>query len=97
MRGRKHNSDDEPEKAIDEYRNGTKLMIVCGHPLHIPRRTTTRGASRKRQNIAKNRPGRDPVLSFEMESNLVDWVIGMKSQRFPVIRDMILKKGNKIY
>ena len=52
-------------------------MIVCDHFLHIPRRTIARGALRKRQNISKKRPGPDPVLSFEVESDLVDWVIGM--------------------
>ena len=72
-------------------------MIVCDHFPHIPRRTITRGASRKRQNIAKKRPGPDPVLYFEMESDLVHWVIGIYSQGYPVNRDMILLKGNEIY
>ena len=56
-----------------------------------------RGAPRKRQNIAKKRPGPDTVLSFEMESDLVDWVIGMQSQVYPVTQDIILLKGNDIY
>ena len=72
-------------------------MIVCYHFPHIPRRTITRGASRKRHNIAKKCPGPDPVLFFDMESDLVDWVIGIQSQGYPVTRDMILLKGNKIY
>ena len=72
-------------------------MIVCDHLTHTPRRTITRGESRKRQNIAKKRPGPDHVLSFEMESDLVDWVIGMQSQGYPVTRDMILLKGSEIY
>ena len=51
-------------------------MIVCDHFSHIPRRTITRGASRKRQNIAKKRPGPDPVLYFwngVWLGWLVDW------------------------
>ena len=32
-----------------------------------------------------------------MESDLVDWLIGVQSQGYPVTRDMILLKGNKIY
>ena len=96
MRGRKHYSDDELEQAIDEYHNGKKLMIVCDNSPHIPRRTITRGASIKRQNIAKNRPGPDPVLYFQVESDLVDRVIGMQSQGYPVTLDMILLKGNEI-
>ena len=57
-------------------------MIVCDHFPHIPRRTITRGASRKRQNIAKKRPGPDPVLSFEVDSDLVYWIIGVHNQRY---------------
>ena len=97
MRGRKHYSDDGLEQVIGEYSNGTKLMIVCDHFSHIPRRTITRGASRKRQNIAKKRPGPDNVLSFEVDSDLVDWVIWMQSQGYPVTRDIILLKVNDIY
>ena len=72
-------------------------MIVCDHLTHIYRRMITRGESRKRKNIAKKRPGPDHVLSFEMESDLVDWVIGMQSQGYSVTRDMIFLKGNDIY
>ena len=84
MRHQKHYNDDEINRAIDEYCNGTKLKIVCDCFPHIPRRTISRGSFRNRHNIAKNRPVPDPVLSFEMESDLVDWVIGMKSQRYLV-------------
>ena len=57
----------------------------------------TRGALRKRQNIAKKRPVTDHVLSFETGSDLVDWFIGIQSQGYPLTQDMILMKGNKIY
>ena len=59
-------------------------MIVCDHSPRIPRRTIARGASRKRKNISKKYPGPDPVLSFEIESDLVDWAIGMQIQGYPV-------------
>ena len=49
-----------------------------------PRRMITRGALIKRQNKAKKRPGPDPVLSLKIDPNLVDWLIGMHSQGYPV-------------
>ena len=64
MRGQKNYSEDELDQAISEYSNGTKLKIVFDHFPHIHRITITRGASRKRQNITKNRPGADHVLYF---------------------------------
>ena len=97
MRGQKHYSDDKIYRVIDEYFNGKKLKIVCDRFRHTHRRTITRGALRRSQNIAKKRPGPDPVMSFEMESDLVDWVVGMHSQRYPVTLDMIFLKGNEIY
>ena len=95
--GQKHYSNNELNQAINEYGNGTKIKIVCDRFHHIPRRKIIRGALVKRQDISKNRPVPDPVLSFEMESDLVDWVIGMKSQRYLVTWDMILLKVNEIY
>ena len=68
----KHYSDNEINRVIDEYCNGKKLKIFCDHFPHIPRKIN-RGALRNRQNIAKNRPGPDPVLSFEMDSEFIDW------------------------
>ena len=97
MRVQKHYSEDNLDQAITEYFNGTKLKIVFDHFPHIPRITVTRGTLRKRQNITKKCPGTDHVLSFEMESDLVDWVIGMQSQGYSVTRDMIFLKGNDIY
>ena len=97
MRGQNYYSNDELEQVIDEYWNGTKLMIVYDHFPHIPRRTITRGESRKRQNIAKKRPGPYHIIYFEMESDLVYWVIGIQSQLCPVNWDMIFLKGNYIY
>ena len=84
MRGQKHYSEDKLDQAITEYFNGAKLNIVFDHFPHIPRIPVTRGTLRKRQNITKNRPGTDHVLSIESESDLVDWVIGVKIQRYPV-------------
>ena len=97
MRGQKHYRNDDIEQAINEYCNETKMMIVSDHSPHIPRRKITREESRKRQNIAKKRPGPDPVLSFEVESDLVDWLIGMQSQGYPVTQYMIFLKENNIY
>ena len=77
MRGQKCYIDDDPDLEIDEYCNGMKLKIVCDRFPHIPRRTITRGALRKRQNIAKMHPGPNPALSFEIESDLVDWLVRM--------------------
>ena len=94
MRGQKHYSEDKIDQAITEYFNGAKLKIVFDHFPHIPIITVTRGTLRKRQNITKKCPGTDPVLSFEMESDLVDLVIGMQSQGYPVTRDMIFLKGS---
>ena len=84
MRGRKHYSNDDLNQEIDEYCNGTKLKIACDHLTHTPRRTITRGELGKRQNISKKRPGPDHVLSSQIESDLVDWVIGIKSKVYPL-------------
>ena len=45
MRGQKYYSNDEIKQAIDEYCNEAKLMIVCDHLPHIPRRTIAGEAS----------------------------------------------------
>ena len=97
MRRQEHYSNDEIDRAIDKYYDGTKLKIFCERFPHIPIRTITRGGFRKRQNIAIKCPGPDPGLSFEMKSDLVDWVIGMQSQGYTVTRHMIFLKENEIY
>ena len=97
MRRQKYYNNNYLDQAIYEYCNDMKLKIVSGLFPHIPRRTITREILKKRQNIAKKRHGPDHVLSFEMISDLVDWVIGMQSQGYPVTQDIILLKGNEIY
>ena len=66
MRDPKHYSNDELDRAIDEYWNGVKLKILYDCFSHTPRRMITMGELRKRQKIDKKRPGSDPVLSFEI-------------------------------
>ena len=97
MRRQKHYIIDYLDREIGEYWNETRLKIFCDFFPHIPRININRGAFRKRHNGAKKRPGPNHVLYFEMKSDLVDWVIGVKSQVYTVTQDMILLKWNKIY
>ena len=79
MRGWKHYSEDELDQLINEYWNGTKMKIVCDHSPHTPRRTITRGALRKRQNIAKNALG---LILFRLLKLSLTCLIGSLGCRF---------------
>ena len=66
---------------------GTKLAVVRQLYPCVPERTLTRYALNKVQGKSKQRPGPQPVLTNEIESDLKDYIIAMQSQGYPITRE----------
>jgi hypothetical protein len=97
MAPRKQYSQESLDEAVKMYVGGTKLGEVLKIFPYIPKRTITRRAKQTKENVCIRRPGPQPVLSVELESDLQDWIVEMQRQGFPVSRDTILVKGNELF
>jgi hypothetical protein len=58
-----------------------KLRAVCTALPHVPERTITCLAKKKRDRIETKRPGPPPILSVEIEDDLKAWIVGMQCHR----------------
>jgi hypothetical protein len=90
-------SQEDLDEAVEKYLEGMKLRAVCKALPNVPERTMTCLPKKKRDGIEAKSPGPPPILSVEIEDDLKAWIVGMQCQEFPVSRDAILIKGNKLF
>lgn len=97
MVAKKRYNDDELQDAVTMYKNGAKMRHISIKYPHIPRRTIYDYINREKNGIEIKKPGPNPVLTNDIEHDLVSWVAGMQTQGYPISRGTLLVKANEIY
>jgi hypothetical protein len=88
--------EEDGRKAVEEALNGAKIVHLVSK-YGIPDKTLRRMIQRHQNGEEKKKPGPQPIIGEEAETDLFEWVVGMQKQGFPVSRDMLIVKANQIY
>jgi hypothetical protein len=89
-------SQEDGRNAIEEALNGAKIVHLVSK-YGIPDKTLMRMIQRHQNGEEKKKPGPQPIIGEEAETDLFEWVVGMQKQDFPVSWDMLIVKANQIY
>ena len=84
-------------KAAVAHIHGEKMRVISARFPMIPIRTIYDRVKLIKADKLPQKPGPKPILTAEIEDDLVAWVVAMQAQGLPVTRDSILIKGNEIY
>jgi hypothetical protein len=84
--------EEDGRKAVEEALNGAKIVHLVSK-YGIPDKTLRRMIQRHQNGEEKKKPGPQPIIGEEAETDLFEWVVGMQKQGFPVSRDMLIGRG----
>lgn len=86
--------EDSLKRAVEAVRNGGKLREIC-RQYGVPKSTVQDRIKGKVSNVIKQM-GPDPVLTKEIEVNLVTWIENLAKSGFPLKKQVLLDTVQKI-